>query len=58
MLFGAMIRIDEDDHHADDVPPHADVAEDLDEVDAERVEQAVGDEHEQEDHVDADPRSA
>ena len=40
---------EEDDHDPDHVPPHADVAEDLDEPDAERVEQAVGDEHQQED---------
>ena len=53
LLVGAMNSTRGDDDHADDVPPHADVAEDLDQVDAERVEQAVGDEHQQEDHEDA-----
>ena len=34
-----------DDHHADDVPPHRDVAEELHEVHVERVEQAVDSQH-------------
>ena len=52
LLVGAMNRNAGDDDDADDVPPHADVAEDLDEVDAERVEQTVHEEHQEVDPED------
>ncbi len=44
-----------DDDDTDDMPPHADVAEDLDQVDAERVQQTMYDEH---DEVDREDRSS
>ncbi len=41
-----------DDDHADHMPPHTDVTEDLHQVDTESVERAVGDQHQKEDDVD------
>ena len=56
VLLGEMNRTRTMIDDPDDVPPHADVAENLDQLHTERVEQSVGDEHQQEDPVDAPAR--